>query len=166
MIMSVDESQLSIQPVTPFDVDRILGWRYAAPYDFYDLDPRDDAARRAFLDPAHGYHAIRVGSSLVGFCSFGPDARVQGFPYEEDALDIGMGLDPERTGHGEGGEILQQILHWAERNYGRVPMRATIAEFNTRAVRLCERAGFARTARFIRDDGCSFLVLIRPAGAE
>ena len=53
-------------------------------------------------DPTNRYHGVtgEDHSQLIGFCCFGPDARVTGFAYDEDSLDIGAGLRPDLTGRG------------------------------------------------------------------
>jgi RimJ/RimL family protein N-acetyltransferase len=44
--------------------------------------------------------------------------------------------------------------------------RATVAAFNTRALRMCEKAGFVWAEKFTREDGVEFVVLIKDAEKE
>ena len=74
-------------------------WRYAAPYDCYDMTSADPA----FLaDPGNGFFALVDDTGLIGFRSFGPDGQVPGGEYDDSALDTGGGLWPELTGQGKG----------------------------------------------------------------
>ena len=145
------ESHIVIRPLADGDGEEIRGWRYPPPYDVYDGgDPCDDPSVRA----------LEQGGALVGFCSFGDDARVPGGDYRDGPLDIGMGLRPELTGGGLGTRCLAAVLEFAGRELGATETRATVAEFNARALRLCERAGFRRVARF---EGAErpFVILVR-----
>src|ERR1700685_2395092 len=75
----------------------IVTWRYAAPYDCYDMTGADPA----FLtNPASGYFALTGKGTLIGFRSFGADGQVPGGGYDTSALDTGGGLRPELTGRG------------------------------------------------------------------
>lgn len=143
--------ELTIHPITATEAREILAWRYGPPYDFYNSHPEElEQDLRGFLDPAMAYSSIRDDNgALAGFCCLGEDAQVPGGDYSEDALDIGMGLRPDLTGRGKGGEVLEAVLAYAreQRRSGR--FRVTIAAFNQRARRLCERAGFVEEGEFI-----------------
>ena len=86
----------------------ITTWRYEPPYDFYN--PRDDIA--GFLRPDYHYYAAQDDDGgLVGYCCFGPDARVPGGAYPEDgSLDVGVGLRPDLTGGGRGLGFFNAVL--------------------------------------------------------
>jgi ribosomal-protein-alanine N-acetyltransferase len=143
----------------------IVRWRYDPPYDFYNSVSDDDAALAAMLDPENDYRSVWRYGSFVGFCSFGPDARVAGGDYTPAALDVGAGLRPELAGHSLGRSFLAAIVAAAVERAGGLPLRATIAAFNMRALRVVGDAGFAQTARFRRDDDVEFVVLLRPPNA-
>jgi hypothetical protein len=52
------------------DAEEVAGWRYPPPYDVYD-EPAEAGGPAA--DPDR--HAFVLRGQLVGFCSFGADAR-------------------------------------------------------------------------------------------
>jgi RimJ/RimL family protein N-acetyltransferase len=142
----------------------MLNWRYEPPYDVYDFHADDvEALVKFFLDPQYAYHAILTAKGeLVAFCCFGMDARVPGGDYCAEALDVGLGVRPDRTGQGWGGIYVQAVLDFARREYAPALFRVTIAEFNLRAQRVWERAGFRRMQRFCSThDGRPFLALVR-----
>lgn len=127
----------------------------------YDGD--DDTS--ALLDAANGYHALLDDKGEpAGFCCFGPDARVPGGDYPDDALDVGLGLRPDLVGHGLGRQAASAAFDLAG---GSTPLRVTVAKFNCRAIRLCEGLGFERTSSFTDPrSGRRFIQLRRPPRAD
>jgi RimJ/RimL family protein N-acetyltransferase len=61
-----------------------------------------------------------------------------------------MGMRPDLTGRGHGRRYLAAVIDHATRVHGATQLRATVAELNARALRMCERAGFVRVERFDR----------------
>jgi [ribosomal protein S18]-alanine N-acetyltransferase len=138
---------LSIRPLAAADAEAIAAWRYPPPYDVYDDRDEDGGAGDEEAELAGKYAFVEDGV-LVGFCSFGADGRVPGGSYPDGALDVGIGMRPDLTGRGHGGRYLGAALDFATRELGATRFRATVAEFNQRALRLCEGAGFRRLVRF------------------
>ncbi len=118
---------------------------------------------QVFLDPEYAYYALLTAEGeLVAYCCFGADAQVPGGDYGADALDIGLGVRPDLTGQGQGSAYVQAVLDFARRAFSLSAFRVTIAEFNGRALRVWEKAGFRRVQRFRREgDDLVFLVLVR-----
>jgi RimJ/RimL family protein N-acetyltransferase len=142
----------------------ILDWQYDPPYDVYDPGAGDsEETVRFFLDPEYAYHAILTAEGeLVAYCCFGVDARVPGGDYDADALDVGLGVRPDRTGQGRGSVYVGAVLDYARHTFSPSVFRVTIAEFNKRAQRVWEKAGFRRVQRFCRgSDDRVFLVFVR-----
>ena len=110
---------LTFKPMDEPSAREILTWRYEPPYDIYNANPGGaDAFVQALLDPAYAYHAIADEcGELVGYCCFGADARVPGGDYGTDALDIGLGMRPDLTGHGRGPVFFEAILDFARRTF-------------------------------------------------
>ena len=149
---------LIIRPITYAEAIVASTWRYPGPYAIYDSEPSD---HQRFLLPEYRYHAILDGDDLIGYCCFGPDARVPGGSYPDDALDVGAGMRPDLVGRGHGGGFLAAILHFAATTYAPGAFTATVAAFNHRALAACRSVGFLELSRFTStgDDPRDFVML-------
>lgn len=157
---------LSIQPLTDVQIRDFIRWQYDGPYAMYSMPEDEEEESRAFFsDSANGYFAIVDETDLLlGFCNFGKDAQVPGGDYSADAIDVGMGMRPHLTGQGQGGDYAQAVFDFAQKQYPGSAFRATIAEFNERAQRVCLKHGFTVVDRFERtSDKRPFLILVREA---
>lgn len=141
-----------------------LEWRYDTPYDLYNIAP-DDAEKemQLLLDPQNAYYTITdEHGHMVAYCCFGLDGQVAGGDYSAAALDIGLGVRPDLTGQGRGLTYVNAVLDFARRTFPPTAFRVTVAEFNKRALRVWEKAGFRPVQTFQREtDGRPFVVLIR-----
>jgi [ribosomal protein S18]-alanine N-acetyltransferase len=110
-------------------------WRYPPPYDFYDgdVDPP--------LNPERFFGAFDEDGKLVGF-----------YYFEEKPpdLDYGLGLRPDLVGQGLGLEFFRAGLDFAHERYRARRVYLHVAEFNERARKVYERAGFAEVSRHVR----------------
>lgn len=142
----------------------IIGWQYEPPYDIYNCSPNEvDDHIQWLLTPQYRYFSVwDDAEKLIGFCCFGEDARVPGGDYTADALDIGWGLKPDRTGQGFGVRFIEAIFDIARRHFSPLAFRVTVAAFNQRSVRVCEKVGFHPVQRFEKTDTHDqFIVLKR-----
>lgn len=119
----------------------IVGWRYPAPYDLYNMDGEE-----AVQELCEGcYFAWSEDGETTGFCCFGADARiptVEENPYTEDHLDVGLGRHPALCGRGTGLAFLEDVMTLAGNKAGNRPLRLTVAKWNERARHLYRKAGF------------------------
>lgn len=137
----------------------IAGWRYPAPYDFYDLH---GVSAEELLDPAAGFHAVTSGDRLIGFRSFGPDGQVPGWEYDDSALDTGGGLRPDLTGQGLGRAVIAAGLAFGRAQFAPTAFRVTVAAFNARALRCVRSLGFEPIGTFTgAHNAQDFHVLVR-----
>ena len=116
-----------------------------------------------FLDPVNGFFAVLLDGAFAGFRSFGPDGRVPGGTYDEDALDTGGGLRPELTGRGLGRQAIEAGLAFGRARFAPPAFRVTVAAFNARALRVVAAVGFRPASRFTAADGRPFEILVLPA---
>lgn len=160
--------RFTFRPMDEAAARAIVGWRYEPPYSFYNSGsgtPEEDV--RPFLNPDYAYYSMTgEDEELVGYCCFGEDARVPGGRYDQDALDVGGGMKPDLTGRGGGLEFLNAILDFGRRQYSPARFRVTVAAFNQRSIRLCQKAGFHPAHSFVRGtgpDAHEFVQLVREA---
>jgi [ribosomal protein S18]-alanine N-acetyltransferase len=126
------------RPMSQADAEQIARWHYPPPFDFYDAAAdADDLAE--LLDPARrGDEYVSVEDDtgeLAGFFQF-KQSRA-------DAIEIGLGLRPDRTGQGFGGAFLDAGLQYGRSRFESARIVLTVATFNRRAIIVYERAGFA-----------------------
>jgi ribosomal-protein-alanine N-acetyltransferase len=121
------------------DAEVIAEWRYPEPFSFYNwtADPGD---LRELLDPSlrgEAYWAVKDDAGdLVGHFSFKPK--------DERTIEIGLGLRPDLTGRGLGASFLSAGLDFARDRFQPDRFVLSVATFNERAIKVYERAGFAR----------------------
>jgi len=132
---SVPDVKLSIEPAPNEVFDELEAWRYPPPFDFYngDVDP--------VLNPERFFAARGEGGGLVGF-----------YYFEEKPpdLDYGLGLRPDLVGRGLGLEFFLAGLDFARERYRPRRVFLHVAEFNERARKVYERAGFEVVSRHVR----------------
>jgi ribosomal-protein-alanine N-acetyltransferase len=155
---------LTFQPMDEASARTVPEWRYDEPYDIYNIAPDNiEEEVQLLLDPQNAYHTIsNEDGDLVACCCFGPDGQVPGGDYSAAALDIGLGVRPDLTGQGHGLEYVNAVLDFARRTFPPTAFRVTVAEFNKRAQRVWEKAGFRPVQTFQRaGDGRPFVILAR-----
>ncbi len=163
------DGDVTIRPVTETEVRELGTWRNAPPYDVYDIgDESVEGNIEYLMGPETRCHAlVEASGDLIGFCTFGSDARVPGGDYSAPALDIGLGIRPDRTGLGNGSRYVAAVADFAATAFQPEQMRVTISEWNKRAQRVWENAGFERTERFdtpkdfVGMGGGAFIVFVR-----
>jgi len=122
----------------------VATWHYEPPYDFYDLasDPADAAEMR---DPTYASHFRAVLTN--------GDHRLDAFWYfdwDDDVVEVGIGLRPDLTGRGQGESFLRAQLEYAAQSWQPKTFRLFVAAWNERAIRLYERLGFHEVRRETR----------------
>jgi len=148
---------------------KIVSWRYDPPYEMYNCDPNAiEETVQGFLNPHYHYYSVwDEAEELIGYRCFGEDGRIPGGDYRAAALDMGGGLRPDLTGQGRGAHFMEAAFAFARRHFAPVAFRATVASFNTRALRVCEQVGYRQVQTFVNTHtGQPFVVLMRDAGAR
>jgi RimJ/RimL family protein N-acetyltransferase len=127
--------KVAIQRASPETLAEIRAWKYARPYEFYDGD------QEPVLNPERYYCAVGEDGALVGF-----------YYFEEkgDKVEIGLGLRPDLTGRGLGGEFFRAGVDFARSQLRPAKIILNVAAFNERAIKVYERAGFRETGRHVR----------------
>lgn len=76
----------------------------------------------AMMASSLGYHALVDNDSdgFIGYCCFGPEARVPGLEEDDTVLDVGVGLRPELVGGGWGSAVTASVLEYGARLHRRM----------------------------------------------
>lgn len=146
--------QLVIHKMNESYAIRILGWNYNPPYDFYNNEMTDESLKE--LLNGNYYVVVNRQNHLVGFFCIGESAQVpfgkQRGAYDESFIDVGLGMHPEETGHGNGYNFCSFIISNIQKEYKNIPIRLTVANFNKRAIHLYEKLGFVKRDEFVTKD--------------
>jgi [ribosomal protein S18]-alanine N-acetyltransferase len=141
--LTTDIGRLGITIMSQHEAEAISDWRYEPPYDFYDW-PADEDDLAELLDPAQRrqsyFSAVDTTGELVGFFDF---------RLEDAVVNIGLGLRPDLTGRGLGRSFLEVGLTFAREQFAPTHFGLRVADFNVRAIKVYERAGFVTTRSFM-----------------
>jgi RimJ/RimL family protein N-acetyltransferase len=170
--MSFLPQELVFRPFALADLAEVMTWCYEPPYDVYNFSP-DAVVENEwpyFEDEKNGrfYTITTPTNDLIAFCTFFADATVDGGDYSEEALDIGLGIQPDLTGLGKGVGlgVITAVLAFATDTFKPTTFRVTIAAFNQRAQRVWQKAGFQRQQQFGRaSNGVPFIIFTRQTSA-
>lgn len=140
---------LSIREMTEEEAIQSLKWEYEPPYDFYNV-AYDEESLSERMDGS--YKVVYDGETFIGFFCTGESARVPAGNktgvYEQDFVDMGLGLHPEWTGQGKGFQFGMKVLTYIKETEPGYPVRLSVATFNKRAIRLYENMGFVKKDTF------------------
>jgi [ribosomal protein S18]-alanine N-acetyltransferase len=142
------------------DAVAISEWHYDPPYSFYDSNAdSDDEALLLDAERRKGryFSVFDDEDALVGFFEF---------HVKDGDVVVGLGLRPDLTGRGLGLEFVETGLAFARKRFGKRGFRLSVASFNTRAIKVYERAGFTTTRAFDHETNGGvfpFLEMTRPA---
>jgi len=156
-----EQPEFRFRPLAQTDAEAVSIWHYPEPYSFYDwVEDPDDLEE--LLDPARrrdAYYAVDdAAGDLIGFFAF--KSR------EPGTVEIGLGLHPERTGHGLGSAFLEAGLAFARSRFEPARFTLSVATFNERAITVYERAGFERVRVYLHSTNggeWEFAEMRRPA---
>ena len=147
-----------IRAITEDDAKAISTWKYPEPYSLYDASPDDI---EGLLDPANDYFAVvDSAGQLVAHGCFGPDARVPGGTYDDDAIDWGTGMRPDLTGQGHGRMFMELVMEEARKRWPGKKLRTTVASFNERSMHVVRKCGLQEVEVFRNPAGREFVVLV------
>ncbi|MBV8084158.1 MAG: N-acetyltransferase [Chloroflexi bacterium] len=149
---------LQLRVMTEADARQVAGWRYPEPYGVFALGP--EAVPR-LLDRERAYYSVvNSEGDLVGFCCFGPEARVDGGEYGTSGLDVAAALRPDLTGFGRGARFAATILTFARGLFGPIVFRVTVPARDARALRVAQQAGFVPAVGFRGSRGRRYVQLL------
>jgi len=156
------QSMLKIESINVQGAITIASWEYAPPYNYYNQSDPIGAVNSYLMDK-HQYHLIyNFENHIMGYCCFGLDARVKGGDYSAEALDVGFGMRPDLTGHGNGASFLSAILEYGIKKYQSEKLRLSVALFNQRAINLYKNIGFSTIQEFQNQKEIPFIIMTKP----
>lgn len=120
-------------------------WKYKDEYSFYDISA-DQEDLQEFLDEKqriNSFFVVYRNNEIIGYFVF--DTKEIGI------VNISLGMKPELTGKGEGIRFLQSGMKYAQTKYSPVKFTLSVAAFNTRAIKVYERAGFEKVNTYIQE---------------
>jgi ribosomal-protein-alanine N-acetyltransferase len=97
--------------------------------------------------------------ALAGYFSFKPK--------DGGTVELGLGLRPALTGRGLGASFLASGMEFARTRFEPVRFLLSVATFNERAIKVYERAGFARDRVYMHSTNGAeweFVEMSRAAG--
>ena len=142
-----------VRALSNSDAEEIGRWRYPGRYATYDVGetPTTRVNLRAVVD----------GDELIGYCCFGPEARVPGVAAEDGVLDLGYGIRPDLMGQGHGRAFVATILDFVAEEFSPGSIRLVILDWNRRSRRVASAHGFEQRGVVPSAEG-RFVVMMRP----
>ncbi|GAA0596608.1 GNAT family protein [Virgibacillus siamensis] len=141
---------LTIRSMNEDLAKQILSWKYESPYDFYNNEVNNEGIKER-LDGSYQVLLDEKGK-VFGFLCTGETARIpignKYGVYNENFVDIGLGMNPNYAGNGYGYDFCSFIINYIRENNKGIPMRLSVATFNKRAIRLYEKLGFEEGDKF------------------
>ena len=133
--------KMNILAMTP-EYARLLSlWKYEGIYSFYDHNEKNI---EGYMDGTH-YACTNEDGELIGYFCFGNDARIPTIEknvYDDNFIDIGLGLKPNLCGKGFGLSFINLGLEYAEKFLQAKCFRLSVAAFNVRAIKVYTKIGF------------------------
>jgi ribosomal-protein-alanine N-acetyltransferase len=141
---------MRVRTLTDADARTIATWRYPGRDATYDVGE--------VLTADEGHWAVVRDDELVGYCSFGVEARVPGVDEETGTLDVGYGLRPDLVGHGLGSTFVSAILGFGVEEFSPQRLRLLILTWNERSRKVAEQLGFRKEGVVTTDEGDFFVM--------
>lgn len=129
----------------------IVTWNYGGIYGIYDFSKLKEEVSE--LMNGDYFEVKDERAEIIGFLCCGESARVPGgykagIYKQEGYVDIGIGLKPDLTGKGHGLSFINQCMNYLT-NPGEISkFRLVVAQFNERAIKVYEKAGFKKDIKF------------------
>ncbi|TKD69946.1 GNAT family N-acetyltransferase [Pseudalkalibacillus hwajinpoensis] len=126
------------------EVEKVISWKYEGIYAFYDMEA-DMEDLREFRDDAaenENYWSVYQKDLFVGFFNFNEQQIGQ--------VEIGLGMNPKLVGQGYGLNFLMAGIQKAIALYQPSSLTMAVAEFNKRAIKVYQKAGFIPVKTFIQ----------------
>jgi [ribosomal protein S18]-alanine N-acetyltransferase len=138
------DKEFIIKKITKVNAEQICSWKYEKPYDLYNMDA--NAVNELMSN--NYYEVVNNEKQLIGYFCFGKEAQVPGWNYDDESIDIGLGLNPSLTSKGLGTSFVMAGIKYAKQNLNEGKFRLTVATFNERAIKTYKKLGFITCGEF------------------
>lgn len=145
--MTIEKDRITLGSFTEEHAKAVCTWAYSGVYSVYNLLPwemvvenhwqlADEDARREI------FHTIYLDGEMIGF------GRIQ---RGEDRIDLGIGLKPDYCGKGIGLPAMEALTDRAIHLYPDEIIGLEVRQFNTRAIKCYEKAGFKIVNKYMKE---------------
>ncbi|MDR0287873.1 MAG: GNAT family N-acetyltransferase [Clostridiales bacterium] len=127
-------------------------WQYQEPYNKYSFQDNKEELEQ-IMNGLHYAVTDEETGKLVGFFCIGWSAQVnckrsQKIYHDESYSDLGLGLKPDLTDKGLGGDFTKKGVEFLRTLFPEDGVRLTVMEDNARAIKVYKKLGFKETASF------------------
>lgn len=129
---------MKISKLTQENAVKISQWHYPAEYAFYDTDADAEDLHEILLPELRGTRFFQIltdEDELLGYFDYEP-------ANQPGAYELSLGLAPEFTGHGAGLTVMRRIIEFVVDALQPTELWLNVAEFNVRAQKVYQKAGF------------------------
>ncbi|MEI5909355.1 GNAT family protein [Bacillus spongiae] len=144
---------------TKEDVSEFITWTYDGVYSFYDNNIQKEKIDSFLQSIATDrfYSVIDDQGNLIGNCEFFNVGELT-----EEVIAVGVQMKPSFTGKGKGLRFIRAIIEQGRELIGYDHLELAVVEFNKRAIKVYEKAGFKRKGDFqnnIRGENYNFIIM-------
>lgn len=122
----------------------ISNWKYTGQYNLYSFSNNEETIEELMNGTYYVYLTMNK-SEIIGYFCIGESARIptlEEYIYDEEYLDIGLGMRPDLCGKGLGYNFLLSGLEFLGEKYNKKKFRITVLSKNIRAIKLYIKIGF------------------------
>lgn len=151
-----------IEKMTLEHAEVISNWKYPDEYAIYSFQNNSETINELMTEDY--YACLDQEDRLIGYFCYGKAARiptVEANVYDDNMLDIGLGLSPELCGQKAGSSFLKAGMEYARVQWGTEAFRLSVAAFNIRAIKVYEKVGFTMLCEITHKRSCKlFRVMV------
>lgn len=139
-----------LRAMTEGHAREVSTWRYPAPYDIYDMGPWELVLEKGW---GLGDPEARAKEMLAAVEPSGGLLAYLRLSWHHDRWMLGVGLHPTRCGQGLGAQVVQLGMYEHLRRSPGRSLWLEVRDWNRRAIRCYEKAGFVQQGRLERVTG-------------
>ncbi|EDL64503.1 GNAT family N-acetyltransferase [Bacillus sp. SG-1] len=152
--------EFTLRKRTSDDIEEFLTWTYDGIYAFYDNDIQQEKIDgfRESIDSDRAFSVFTKDGTLAGNCEFFNVADDD----DDEVLAVGVQMKPSLTGKGYGSSFMDAIINEGRGIFKYDHLELAVVDFNKRAIKLYENAGFKRKGEFqneIRGTTYDFIIM-------